>query len=58
MKLFINSKSNIRALNINGSGVGLSLLKSISKTLGFTIKFSSQVDKGADFELLVPKLMK
>lgn len=50
--------SNIRALNINGSGVGLSLLKSISKTLGFTIKFSSQVDKGADFELLVPKLMK
>lgn len=50
--------SNIRALNINGSGVGLSLLKSISKTLGFTIRFSSQIGKGTDFELLVPKLMK
>jgi len=50
--------SNVRALNISGSGVGLSLLKSISKTLGFTIKFSSKEGKGTDFELLVPKLMK
>ncbi|MCY6959850.1 sensor histidine kinase [Clostridium brassicae] len=50
--------ANIRSSNIAGSGVGLSLLKSISKTLGFTVKFSSQVGKGTDFELIVSKIMK
>lgn len=47
-----------RVQNINGSGIGLSLLKSISKTLGVTIKFTSECGIGTEFKLLIPKIMK
>lgn len=50
--------SDVRGKNINGSGIGLSLLKSICKTLGIGIKVGSQYGKGTEFILNVPKVMK
>lgn len=50
--------ADVRAKNINGSGIGLSLLRSIAKTLEIKIKLSSEYGKGTEFELLVPKLTK
>jgi signal transduction histidine kinase len=50
--------ADVRGKNINGSGIGLSLLKSISKTLGLTIKFTSKYGEGTEFKMLVPKIMK
>jgi two-component system sensor histidine kinase CiaH len=50
--------ADVRGKNINGSGIGLSLLKSISKTLGITIKFTSKYGEGTEFKVLVPKIMK
>lgn len=50
--------SEARAHNSNGSGIGLSLLKSISKTLGISIKFTSEYGAGTEFKILIPKIMK
>jgi two-component system, OmpR family, sensor histidine kinase CiaH len=50
--------SDVRAQNISGSGIGLSLLRSISKALGITIKFTSVYGEGTEFNIMVPKIMK
>jgi signal transduction histidine kinase len=50
--------SDVRAQNISGSGIGLSLLKSISKALGITVRFKSVYGEGTEFNILVPKIMK
>ncbi|WP_125153217.1 sensor histidine kinase [Clostridium rectalis] len=50
--------SNVRASNITGSGIGLSLLKSISNSLGIEVNFSSEVNIGTKFQLIVPKVIR
>lgn len=50
--------ADVRGKNINGSGIGLSLLKSISNTLGIKIKLTSTYKKGTEFVLIVPKTIK
>ncbi|GAA0127491.1 HAMP domain-containing sensor histidine kinase [Clostridium sp. CTA-19] len=50
--------ADVRGKNINGSGIGLSLLKSISNTLGIKIKLTSTYKKGTEFVLIVPKIIK
>lgn len=46
---------DVRANYIIGSGIGLSLLKSISKTLGIKINLSSKYKEGSEFTLIIPK---
>lgn len=46
---------DVRAEDISGSGIGLSLLSSISKTLGFKIKLVSKYNEGSEFTLVIPK---
>lgn len=46
--------SKVRALGIEGSGIGLSLLKSIAHTLGIKIKLKSVYGVGTTFELRLP----
>lgn len=50
--------SDVRGKNISGSGIGLSLLKSICKTLGIRIKFISKYGKGTEFQLFIPVNLK
>lgn len=50
--------ADVRAKNINGSGIGLSLLKSISNTLGIRVNLISEYGKGTEFILFVPKMIK
>ncbi|NFN87331.1 HAMP domain-containing histidine kinase [Clostridium sporogenes] len=50
--------SDVRGKNINGSGIGLSLLRSISNTLGIKIKLKSKYKKGTEFVLIIPKIIK
>lgn len=50
--------SDVRGSNINGSGIGLSLLKSITNSLEIQVKFSSKFGVGTEFELNVPKIIK
>lgn len=50
--------ANVRGTTITGSGIGLSLLKSFSHTLGFKISLSSEYQKGTIFSLMIPKIMK
>lgn len=49
---------DVRVQNISGSGIGLSLLSSISKSLGVKVKFISNYGQGTEFELLIPKNIK
>lgn len=49
---------DVRGQNISGSGIGLSLLSSISKSLGVKVKFTSNYGQGTEFELLIPKDIK
>lgn len=49
---------DVRGKNISGSGIGLSLLSSISKSLGVKVKFTSNYGQGTKFELLIPKDIK
>ena len=49
---------DVRGKNISGSGIGLSLLNSISKSLGVKVKFTSNYGQGTEFELLIPKDIK
>lgn len=49
--------SEVRASGIEGSGIGLSLLKSLAYTMGIKIKVSSDYGKGSNFTLWIPKKM-
>ncbi|WP_238900319.1 HAMP domain-containing sensor histidine kinase [Clostridium sp. YIM B02500] len=48
----------VRGQNINGTGIGLSLLKSISKNFGIKLKVNSEYGVGSEFILLIPKIIK
>lgn len=48
----------VRGQNINGTGIGLSLLKSISKNFGIKLKVNSEYGIGSEFILLIPKIIK
>jgi two-component system sensor histidine kinase CiaH len=48
----------VRGQNINGTGIGLSLLKSISKNFGIKLKVNSQYGVGSEFILIIPKVIK
>ncbi len=50
--------ADVRAQNINGSGIGLSLLKSIANTLHVKVRVLSQYGGGTEFILTIPKSMK
>lgn len=47
----------VRGKNINGTGIGLSLLKSISKSFNIKLKVNSEYGVGSDFILDVPKVI-
>lgn len=49
--------NDVRATNIGGSGIGLSLLNSISKNIGIKVKLESKYNEGSEFTLSVPKEM-
>lgn len=49
--------SEIRASGIEGSGIGLSLLKSLAYTMDIKVKVVSQYGKGSSFMLWIPKNM-
>jgi len=45
---------NIRKKSVDGNGLGLYLVKSIVELLGGTISFTSELDKGSIFTVLLP----
>lgn len=48
----------VRGENISGTGIGLSLLKSISKNFNIKLNVESEYGKGTEFTLLIPKSIK
>ena len=48
----------VRGQNISGTGIGLSLLKSISKNFGIKLKVDSKYGEGSEFILMIPKIIK
>jgi len=54
---FYRSES-VRGKNVSGTGIGLSLLKSISKNFGIKLKVNSQYGVGSEFCLILPKNIK
>ena len=48
----------VRGQNISGTGIGLSLLKSISKNFGIKLKVNSEYEVGSEFILMIPKIIK
>jgi len=48
----------VRGQNISGTGIGLSLLKSISKNFGIKLKVNSKYGEGSEFILMIPKIIK
>lgn len=50
--------ADVRVKGISGSGIGLSLLKSIAKTLDIKIKLTSKEFEGTEFNLFIPKIIK
>ena len=48
----------VRGQNVSGTGIGLSLLKSISKNFGIKLKVNSKYGVGSEFSLILPKSMK
>ena len=48
----------VRGQNISGTGIGLSLLKSISKNFGIKLKVNSEYGVGSEFILMIPKMIK
>ena len=48
----------VRGENISGTGIGLSLLKSISKNFGIKLKVNSEYEIGSEFILIIPKIIK
>ena len=49
--------SEVRALGIEGSGIGLSLLQSLAYTMGIKLKVESEYGVGSRFTLWIPKNM-
>lgn len=48
----------VRGKNISGTGIGLSLLKSISKNFGIKLKVNSEYGIGSEFILIIPKIIR
>jgi two-component system, OmpR family, sensor histidine kinase CiaH len=48
----------VRAKNIDGSGLGLSILKSLSRILGFKINIETKEYKGTVFKITIPQKLK
>lgn len=48
----------VRGQNISGTGIGLSLLKSMSKNFGIKLKVNSEYGAGSEFILMIPKIIK
>lgn len=48
----------VRGQNISGTGIGLSLLKSISKNFGIKLKVNSKYGVSSEFILMIPKMIK
>lgn len=48
----------VRGKNISGTGIGLSLLKSMAKNLGIKLKVNSEYGKGSEFILDIPQIIK
>lgn len=46
---------NVRNKDIDGSGIGLSIANMISLNLGAKIYVKSEVDKGSEFKIIIPK---
>ena len=46
----------VRGQNISGTGIGLSLLKSISKSFNIKIKVNSEYGEGSEFILEIPRI--
>lgn len=46
----------VRGKNISGTGIGLSLLKSISKNFGIKLNVNSKYGKGSEFIMIIPKI--
>lgn len=54
---FYRSES-VRGNNIAGTGIGLSLLKSISKNFNIKLHVTSEYGLGTEFTLIIPKIIK
>lgn len=54
---FYRSKE-VRGKNISGTGIGLSLLKSICRNFNIKLKINSKHGEGSEFILSIPKIMK
>lgn len=50
--------NEVRALGVEGNGIGLSLLQSLAFTMGIKIGVKSEYGKGSCFTLYIPKKMK
>lgn len=50
--------STVRGKNIGGSGIGLSILKALSRSMDFKIDVESSPGRGTVFTLTIPKQMK
>ncbi|BCZ43977.1 two-component sensor histidine kinase [Clostridium gelidum] len=48
----------VRGQNISGTGIGLSLLKSMSKNFRIKLKVNSEYGTGSEFILMIPKIIK
>lgn len=48
----------VRGKNISGTGIGLSLLKSMAKNFGIKLKVNSEYGKGSEFILDIPMIIK
>ncbi|MBE6062513.1 MAG: HAMP domain-containing histidine kinase [Clostridium butyricum] len=48
----------VRGKNISGTGIGLSLLKSMVKNFGIKLKVNSQYGEGSEFILDIPQIIK
>lgn len=46
----------VRGKNISGTGIGLSLLKSISKNFGIKLNVKSTYGQGSEFTMIIPKI--
>lgn len=48
----------VRGQNVSGTGIGLSLLKSMSKNFDIKLKVNSEYGVGSEFILMIPKIIK